>query len=70
MNRGFIVAGKPSGLGIQHLFRQPGEWSLCREAVWLEVQRAELVTPWTWICARCQAFAEGRPDPCPRRLLA
>jgi hypothetical protein len=72
---GYILAGKPSGLaaivdgqatdaGMQHLFSRPGEWSLCGEAVWLEVQRAELVTALTWICARCQALAAGQPDPC------
>ncbi len=58
--RGYIVASKPSGIGIQHLFRRPGEWSLCEEAVWLEVQRAERVTPLTWICARCQVIGAER----------
>lgn len=65
MNPGFIVAGKPSGIGIQHLFERPGLWSLCEEAVWLEVQRCELVTPLTWICAGCKALANGEPDPAP-----
>ncbi len=54
---GYIVAGRPSGLGMQHLFRRPGEWSLCEEAVWLEAQRAELVNERTWICASCQGVA-------------
>lgn len=58
---GYIVAGRPGGIGIQHLFRRAGEWSLCREAVWLEVQRAERVSELTWICARCKVIAgDGR----------
>lgn len=63
MTEGFIVASKPSGIGIQHLFRRPGQWSLCEEAVWLEVQRDKLVTPLTWVCVRCKALATGEPDP-------
>lgn len=55
---GYIVAGRPSGIGLQHLFSRPGEWSLCGEAVWLEVQRAELISPLTWICVRCRELAE------------
>lgn len=56
-----VVAGRPtgptSGWGMQHLFRRPGEWSICGEAVWLNVVRPALVTELTWICARCQAEA-------------
>ncbi|SRR5258708_16292058 len=56
-----VVAGRPtgptSGWGMQHLFRRPGEWSLCEEAVWLAVIRAEIVNEHTWICSRCQAEA-------------
>jgi hypothetical protein len=68
---GFIVAGRPvgptSGFGIQHLFRRPGEGCLCDEVGWLQVVRAELVSPLTWICARCQAIAAGELDPCVRQ---
>ncbi len=57
----YIVAGRPvgetSGWGMQHLFRRAGEWSLCEEAVWLGVVRAEPVNALTWVCTRCQARA-------------
>lgn len=72
---GYILAGRPSGLGaivdgratnagMQHLFGRPGEWCLCGEVMWLQVQRAEKVTELTWICTRCKAVAAGEPDPC------
>jgi hypothetical protein len=71
-SRGFVVAGRPvgptSGLGIQHLFTRPGEWSLCHEAVWTGCVRCDPVNALTWICLRCKAFADGRPDPCPAPL--
>lgn len=67
---GYIVAGRPpgSGLGMQHLFTRPGEWSLCGEAVWIACVRDEHVNGLTWICGRCQAAAAGEPDPCPPPL--
>ncbi len=55
------VAGRPvgptSGWGMQHLFRRPGEWSLCDEAVWTSCVRGDFVSELTWICSRCQAEA-------------
>lgn len=55
----YVVAGRPlgptSGFGIQHLFRRPGEWSLCDAVDWLRVVRCDPVNECTWICTRCQA---------------
>lgn len=69
---GWILAGRPVYVdhgepfppgAMQHLFRQPGEWSLCGEMVWLQAQRAREVNELTWICAACRevAMAESAP---------
>jgi len=71
---GWIFAGLPTYAKdaerlppqrMQHLFRRAGEWSVCGELNWLQVQRANEVTEYTWVCAACKAkiMADSGADP-------